>query len=124
MRTLCSWLSAMSACCVMSGLASSRTLISMRLGLFVTRLASWPTTPASVAEKRSVCLSFGVREAVYGWLDLDKTNLGLGRLVHFLGLACFIYGLGISPKLAYDVEGRPFYVTHDGKGQPIMELFA
>ena len=32
--------------------------------------------------------------------------------------------LGISPRLAYDVEGRPFYVTHDGKGQPIMELFA
>ena len=45
-------------------------------------------------------LSFGVREAVYGWLDLDKTNLGLGRLVHFLGMASFIYGLGISPKLA------------------------
>jgi hypothetical protein len=32
--------------------------------------------------------------------------------------------MGISPRLAYDVESRPFYVTHDGKGQPIMELFA
>jgi hypothetical protein len=32
--------------------------------------------------------------------------------------------LGISPKLAYDVEQRPFFVTRDGKGQPIMELFA
>src|SRR5206468_2440924 len=26
--------------------------------------------------------------------------------------------LGISPKLAYDVEQRPFFVTRDGKGQP------
>lgn len=45
-------------------------------------------------------LSFGVRDAVYGWLDLDKTNLGLGRLVQFLALAYFIHGLGVSPRLA------------------------
>ena len=32
--------------------------------------------------------------------------------------------MGISPKLAYEVEKRPFYVTNDGKGKPIMELFA
>jgi len=32
--------------------------------------------------------------------------------------------LGISPKLAYDVEKRPFYVTRDGVGTPIAELFA
>ncbi len=32
--------------------------------------------------------------------------------------------MGISPKLAYEVEKRPFYVTPDGKGKPIMELFA
>jgi hypothetical protein len=32
--------------------------------------------------------------------------------------------LGISPKLAYEVEKRPFYVTRDGVGKPIMELFA
>jgi hypothetical protein len=32
--------------------------------------------------------------------------------------------LGISPKHAYEVEQRPFYVTRDGKGQPIKELFA
>ncbi len=31
--------------------------------------------------------------------------------------------LGISPKLAYEIEQRPFYVTRDGKGQPIDELF-
>ena len=32
--------------------------------------------------------------------------------------------LGISPKLAYTVEKRPFYVTRDGVGVPRMELFA
>ena len=27
--------------------------------------------------------------------------------------------MGISPKLAYDVEKRPFYVTRDGHGKAI-----
>ena len=31
--------------------------------------------------------------------------------------------MGISPRLAYDVEQRPFYVTRDGKGKPIESLF-
>ena len=31
--------------------------------------------------------------------------------------------MGISPKQSYDVEQRPFFVTKDGKGKPIMELF-
>jgi hypothetical protein len=32
--------------------------------------------------------------------------------------------MGISPKLAYEVEKRPFYVTRDGLGKPIGSLFA
>jgi hypothetical protein len=32
--------------------------------------------------------------------------------------------MGISPKLAYEVEKRPFYVTRDGLGKPIASLFA
>lgn len=32
--------------------------------------------------------------------------------------------LGISPRLAYEVEKRPFYVTRDGEGKPVMDLFA
>jgi hypothetical protein len=31
---------------------------------------------------------------------------------------------GISPRLAYDIESRPFYVTKDGKGKAIDGLFA
>jgi hypothetical protein len=32
--------------------------------------------------------------------------------------------LGISPRLAYTVEERPFYVTRDGLGKSIDSLFA
>src|SRR5918993_1785326 len=32
--------------------------------------------------------------------------------------------VGISPKQAYDIEKRPFYVTRDGVGVPRAELFA
>ena len=32
--------------------------------------------------------------------------------------------LGISPKLSYEIENRPFYVTRDGLGKPIESLFA
>ena len=37
--------------------------------------------------------------------------------------ASFFHALGISPKLAYEIEKRPFYVTRDGMGKPVMELF-
>ena len=32
--------------------------------------------------------------------------------------------MGISPKLAYEIERRPFYVTRDAEGRRIGELFA
>jgi hypothetical protein len=32
--------------------------------------------------------------------------------------------VGISPKLSYEIEKRPFYVTRDGVGKPILDLFA
>ena len=32
--------------------------------------------------------------------------------------------MGISPRLAYETEKRPFYVTRDGLGKPITDLFA
>ena len=38
--------------------------------------------------------------------------------------ATLFQALGISPKLAYEVEKRPFHITRDGLGQPIRELFA
>jgi len=32
--------------------------------------------------------------------------------------------MGISPKLSYLVEERPFYVTKDGLGKPIESVYA
>jgi arylsulfatase A-like enzyme len=32
--------------------------------------------------------------------------------------------MGIPADLAYTVEGRPFHVTKDGVGKPILDLFA
>jgi Protein of unknown function (DUF1501)/TAT (twin-arginine translocation) pathway signal sequence len=32
--------------------------------------------------------------------------------------------VGISPKLSYEIEKRPFYVTKDGLGKSVNELFA
>jgi uncharacterized protein (DUF1501 family) len=37
--------------------------------------------------------------------------------------ATIFHALGISPKLAYEIEKRPFYVTRDGLGKPITNLF-
>jgi hypothetical protein len=36
--------------------------------------------------------------------------------------ATIYHTLGISPRLAYEVERRPFYVTRDGVGKPITAL--
>ena len=38
--------------------------------------------------------------------------------------ATILKAMGISPRLAYEVEQRPFYVTRDGLGKPIESLFA
>lgn len=36
--------------------------------------------------------------------------------------ATIFHALGISPKQAYEIEKRPFYVTRDGLGKPVMEI--
>jgi hypothetical protein len=38
--------------------------------------------------------------------------------------ATIYHALGIPPNLSYVVEKRPFYVTPDGKGKPVLDLFA
>ena len=37
--------------------------------------------------------------------------------------ASIYHAVGISPKLSYEIEKRPFYVTRDGLGKPILDLF-
>ena len=38
--------------------------------------------------------------------------------------ATIYHALGIAPDTSYVVERRPVYVTRDGKGEPILDLFA
>ena len=38
--------------------------------------------------------------------------------------ATLLTAMGISPRIAFDIEKRPFYVTVDGKGQPVKSLYA
>ena len=38
--------------------------------------------------------------------------------------ASILRAVGISPRLSYEIEKRPFYVTRDGEGKPVMDLFA
>jgi len=37
--------------------------------------------------------------------------------------ATIYHALGIPPDLAYEVESRPFHVTKDGQGKPVLEVF-
>jgi Protein of unknown function (DUF1501) len=38
--------------------------------------------------------------------------------------ATLLTAMGIAPRTAFEVEKRPFYVTQDGKGQPLKTLLA
>jgi hypothetical protein len=38
--------------------------------------------------------------------------------------ATIMTAMGISPKTGFDIEGRPFYVTQDGHGKPVQDVFA
>ena len=38
--------------------------------------------------------------------------------------ATIMKAMGISAKTAFEIEGRPFYVTKDGKGNAVKSLFA
>lgn len=38
--------------------------------------------------------------------------------------ATVMTAMGISPKTEFLIEGRPFYVTEDGKGKAVREIFA
>lgn len=38
--------------------------------------------------------------------------------------ATIYHAMGISPETAFEIEKRPFYATADGKGKPVLDLFA
>ncbi len=66
----------------------------------------------------------GVRKGVlYGKTADERPVKTIDKPVHIGDLHATLYhALGISPKLSYEIERRPFYVTRDGLGKPISEL--
>jgi hypothetical protein len=68
----------------------------------------------------------GVKKAhVYGKTADEHPCTTIQNPVSMEDLHASIYRtLGISPKYNVEIEKRPFYVTKDGKGKVIGELFA
>jgi len=62
---------------------------------------------------------------LYGETAEERPLLAIKNPVSVMDLhATIMTAMGISPKTQYLVENRPFYVTEDGKGQAVMEVFA
>jgi hypothetical protein len=68
----------------------------------------------------------GMKEGfVYGKTADERPLIAVENPVTVMDLhATIMTAMGISPKTEYQVEGRPFYVTEDGKGKAVAELFA
>ncbi|MEQ8788359.1 MAG: DUF1501 domain-containing protein [Pirellulaceae bacterium] len=65
------------------------------------------------------------RGQLYGETAEERPCLVTKNPISISDLHATIYtALGISPKTALEVEKRPFYVTEDGHGQAVRELFA
>ncbi|MCP4094815.1 MAG: DUF1501 domain-containing protein, partial [Planctomycetaceae bacterium] len=62
---------------------------------------------------------------LYGKTADQRPCLAIENPVSISDLHATIFqAMGIAPDTALDVEQRPFYVTEDGKGQPVQDLFA
>ena len=62
---------------------------------------------------------------IYGKTADERPNIAIENPVSVEDLHATIFtAMGISPKTAFDIERRPFYVTKDGKGQAVRDVFA
>jgi hypothetical protein len=68
----------------------------------------------------------GVKKGhLYGKTADERPCLAIENPVSVSDLhATMFHAMGIGPKTAYNVEKRPFYITEDGKGKPVLDLFA
>lgn len=68
----------------------------------------------------------GVKKGfLYGKTADERPLLAVENPVSIENLhATILTAMGISPKTSFDVEKRPFYVTKDGTGVPVMDVFA
>lgn len=61
---------------------------------------------------------------VYGKTADERPNVAIEHPVSVEDLHATIFtAMGISPKTAFEIERRPFYVTKDGKGQAVRDVF-
>ena len=67
----------------------------------------------------------GIRRGVlYGATAPERPCLVTENPLSVMDLHATIYtAMGISPETSFQVEQRPFYVTQDGHGRPVMDLF-
>ncbi len=76
----------------------------------------------------SCVLMFGggiKRAQVYGRTADERPLAAIENPISLTDLHASIYwALGIAPDTSFDIERRPFYVTADGTGNPVRELFA
>ncbi|MEI6234789.1 MAG: DUF1501 domain-containing protein [Planctomycetota bacterium] len=64
------------------------------------------------------------RGYLYGATAEERPLVAVKNPVPITDLHATIFNaMGISPKTKYEIEGRPFYATEDGKGQAVKELF-
>ncbi|MCA9018646.1 MAG: DUF1501 domain-containing protein [Planctomycetaceae bacterium] len=64
------------------------------------------------------------RGFVYGKTADERPLMAIENPVSIENLhATIMTAMGISPKTGFDIEGRPFYVTKDAKGEAVQELF-
>lgn len=68
----------------------------------------------------------GVKKGyLYGKTADERPLVAIEKPVSVTDLhATIMTAMGISPKTEFSVEGRPFYVTEDGKGTPVTDIFA
>ncbi|MFM7039607.1 MAG: DUF1501 domain-containing protein [Planctomycetaceae bacterium] len=67
----------------------------------------------------------GVRRGfVYGRTADQRPLVAIENPVSIADLhATIMTAMGIGPQTGFDVEGRPFYVTQDGRGRAVTDLF-
>jgi hypothetical protein len=67
----------------------------------------------------------GIKKGLlYGKTAEERPCTTLEKPIRIEELHATIYhAMGISPKLNYEIERRPFYITRDGKGEAVTELF-
>ena len=68
----------------------------------------------------------GVKQGhLYGRTAEERPLVAVENPVTITDLhATIMTAMGVSPKTQFDIEGRPFYVTQDGKGKSVNAIFA